>query len=283
MATNITEILIEKFGNNLINLFSYILYTGGYFILLIIIFLILILAIKRGAPVSIETIFGKIKIFFSKKQNNNITNMCELCRINIVTLITQVIEFCQTINKIEQKNIHEQIRVLDSQFVILASWMNNLHVQMVDEKIKLIQNISEEEKIKIFIKNNQLLNFAWLIEKQFIYDFFKEIILSNNFCNLNQAEFQLFVYEKSNLLEALWENNSKFYPDWDDSGLILKRNEYIKIKKEKLILEIPRIVHLILEKCKAIQQEYFKKIKDIESKRMEMVDSFKNSLPLKNN
>jgi len=248
--------------------------------ILIIIFVIIILIalFKHGTPVIIETWFGKLKIP-SMRKNGNVINMCELCKINIVSLIANILDLYHKINKLEQKNINEQIRVLDGQFFLENSWINNCHGEIIRKKILLTPNLSESEKTKIIMKNEQILYFIWLIKRQEIYEFVKNIILLNNFCDKNPVELRYFSQEKSEVLSAKISGGTNLYPDWDDKELLFKRQEYSDILMEKIGPRIEETILHILEKCQVIQHKFNTEIQMIKEEKDVTIKNFIKSLP----
>jgi hypothetical protein len=131
------------------------------------------------------------------------------------------------------------------------------------------------------MKNNQILNYIWLIKRQEIYEFIKNIMLLNNFSDKNANELRYFVYEKSKFLAASLESGTNLYPDWDDSELLFKRQEYSDLLMEKIKPRIEESLHTILEKCQVIQQKFSKELEDIEAEKIRVVEDFKKSLPPK--
>jgi hypothetical protein len=253
----------------------------GYILIAFIVVLIFVLIIRNGAAVNIETVFGKIKIP-SLKKNNNAVDMCELCKINVMFFITDFMETFYAINKAEQTNSNEQIRELDSQFVIEYSWINNLHSSVVNEKIKLRTNLNESEMTKIFMKNNQILNYIWLIKEREIYDFMKNVILLNTFLNKNATELRYFVHERSQVLAASLESGSNLYPDWDDPELLFKRKEYIDyILMGKIRPRIEEVLLTTLEKCQIIQQKHNSEMEVLKNKKNKIIEELKKSMPPK--
>lgn len=248
--------------------------------ILIIIFVIIILIalFKHGTPVIIETWFGKLKIP-SMRKKGNVINMCELCKINIVSLIANILDLYHKINKLEQKNINEQIRVLDGQFFLENSWINNCHGEIIRKKILLTPNLSESEKTKIIMKNEQILYFIWLIKRQEIYEFVKNIILLNNFCDKNPVELRYFSQEKSEVLSAKISGGTNLYPDWDDKELLFKRQEYSDILMEKIGPRIEETILHILEKCQVIQHKFNTEIQMIKEEKDVTIKNFIKSLP----
>lgn len=250
-----------------------------YLFLVIIALLLFLLIRKHGLKLDIDTWFGKIK-FPLYKSNKNTIDMCELCKINVITLVSHITNLCDKIYKIRQKCVNEQLRQMDNQFIVEASWVNDCHTQMISEKIKSMGNsISEEEKIKLLMKNGQILNYIWLIKKQEMYDFLKNIILLNHYDNLNSTELRFFVAEKTEILLAFLEGGPNLYPDWDDSSLLFKREEYKDLITKKARPRVLERIQQLLEKCQIIQKNYNDEINKIEKEKNTITEDFKKSLP----
>ena len=252
----------------------------SYFLMAFIVIVIFILIVKYGASINIETLFGKIKIP-SMKKNSHAINLCELCRINVTSFVANIIGLCDKIYKMQQKSIQDQIRELDNQFIIESSWINDCHTKMISDAIKLRKDIDEKTKTQIFMKNNQILNFIWLIKKQEIYDYIKNIILLNNFVNKNSIELRFFILEKGKILSASLASGTNLYPDWNDSELLFAHHEYLGLIMEKFTPRIENSLHQILEKCQIIQQKYNQELKNLENEKIKIIEDFKKSLPPK--
>jgi hypothetical protein len=173
------------------------------------------------------------------------------------------------------------MRELDSQFFLENSWINNCHGEMIREKIKLRTNLDETETTKIIMKNEQILYFIWLIKRQEIYEFVKNIILLNNFCEKNPIELRYFVEEKTEVLAAKISGGTNLYPDWDDKELLFKRQEYCDILMKRIEPRLEETMHYILEKCQNIQQKFNAALRDAENEKIKIVNEFKKSLPPK--
>ena len=133
------------------------------------------------------------------------------------------------------------------------------------------------------MKNNQVLNFIWMIKKQEIYEFVKNIILLNNFCNKNPIELRYFVEEKTTVLVAKLGTGSNLYPDWDDKELLFGRQEYCDILMDRIEPRIEETIHHILEICQVIQRRFNTELENAENEKIKIVNEFKKSLPPKGN
>ena len=131
------------------------------------------------------------------------------------------------------------------------------------------------------MKNNQILNFIWMIKKQEIYEFVKNVIVLNNFCNKNPIELRYFVEEKTAVLVAKLSSGSNLFPDWDDKELLFERQEYCDILMERIEPRIEETMHHILEVCQVIQRKFNAEVKNAENEKIKIVEDFKKSLPPK--
>lgn len=283
MVTNVTELketansFIDKFSSSLLSsipLHEYFIFT----LVLVFIILAFILVVKHGVPIIFEGFFGKINIT-PKNKDNNAINMCDLCVLNVVSLITNVVELCYKINKTEQLNLREQIREIDKRFFLENSWINDCHANMVAEKLAIRQDLSEIDKTKIAMKNNQILNYIWQIKRQEIYEFIKNIIMINNFTNKNPIELRYFVHENSKVLIASLEMSTNLFPDWDDPELLFERQEYVQILIPRIRPRIEESIQSILENCQVIQRKHKDEINNLEMQKIKIVEEFKKSLP----
>jgi len=248
-------------------------------ILIIVAIIVIFMAVfKYGAPVNIETWFGKLKIP-SMKKNGNTVNMCELCIINVTSLVANIAELYHRLYKLEQRNINEQIRELDSQFFLENSWINNCHGEMIKEKMRFKTNLTESEMTKIVMKNEQILYFIWMIKRQEMYEFVKNIILINNFCDKNLIELEYFAQEKGEILAAAISGGVNLYPEWDDKELLFKRQEYSNILMERVEPRIQDTILHILQRCQVIQKKFNEERKSVEKERDTIIDNFKKALP----
>ena len=284
MSTNIIENVCKICGGQITYLHDFAhLSPYAYLLVVFIIIMLFVLIRKNGKYLILETLLGKMKIGLNKNKNGkNTVNMCELCRMNVATYVTSIIQLCQRIHRTELQNINEQLRELDNQFILESSWVNNCHAQMINNKIREERtNIEESERTKIFMKNNQILNYIWLIKRQEIYEFLKAIILANHFVDKNASELRVFIQEKCKILSASLEGGVNLFPDWDDSELLFTRYEYLNIMMEKIRPRITESMQTLLEKCQIIQQKYNRELKTAENEKIKIIEDFKESLPPK--
>ena len=251
----------------------------SYVFFAMVIFLIFLLIRERGISLDIDTFFGKIKIPWLKKNAENAINMCDLCKINMITLIANITDIYEEVSQIRQNSLNEQLRELDNLFIIEASWINNLNSRLITEKLREKTNISEEEKAKIYMKNGQILNYIWMIKKQQIYDFLKNIILCNHFVDKNPTELRFFVSDKAKLMLAYLENGQRLYPDWEDKELLFRREEYGRIMIDRVADRTEDSIKGLLEKCQIIQRKNNAEIQKMEDVRKAAIEEFNKSIP----
>ena len=282
------------------DIISFILSMPIYVIALMIVLLVLVVILlisffrEHGLQIGFHIPwFGDVKVNAKgedgvKKENEKIELKndgkkleCEICKINVSKLVKDITVICNEMYYMKHvESLNQQLVELNNRLYIEASFINNLHAQLVTERIRDTNVSDNDMKTKLFLKNTQVLGYVWGIRKQTVYDFFKASILQNHFKDKSQAELRAFASEKCNVLFARIEESINLFPDWDDPEILIDRELYVNKLKDRIAEKINHSAYLLYERCQQIQKEYDKKIQEKQVQIELLTDGFSKSIPI---